>query len=82
MIPSAPAPSTYEGVVSAFDAEVGLGQIRTTDGVADADEIMVGFHCVALADGSRQIEVGTMVRFAMAPGLHGRWEAASVTPLG
>ena len=67
--------TTYAGVVSAFDAEVGLGQICAADGA------MVGFHCVAVADGSRRIEVGTAVRFVVAPGLHGRWEATAISPL-
>ena len=63
-----------QGEVRAFDEHVGLGQIG-----ADAAE-MVGFHCIAIADGSRRIEVGTAVRYRLVPGLHGRWEAADITP--
>lgn len=62
------------GVVSAFDAAVGLGQI------AGDGEDMVGFHCVAIADGSRTIEVGTAVAYRLVAGLHGRWEAAGIVP--
>ncbi len=75
MIPSGAVPASYQGVISAFDAAVGLGQIRAADGA------MLGFHCVGLADGSRQIEVGAAVRFSVAAGLHGRWEAATITPI-
>lgn len=63
------------GEVAAFDAEVGLGMVRTTDGVE------LAFHCLAIADGSRSIAVGTAVRFRTAPGTAGRWEAADIEPL-
>ena len=42
-------------VVSAFDAHVGLGRVRTDDGT----EVL--FHCAEIADGSRSIEVGAAV---------------------
>lgn len=63
------------GVVTAFDVAVGLGQI------AGEGEDMVGFHCVAVADGSRTIEVGTTVTYRLVAGLHGRWEAAGIVPV-
>ncbi len=62
------------GVVKAFDAAVGLGQI------AGDGEDMVGFHCVAIADGSRTIDVGIAVTYRLVAGLHGRWEAAGIVP--
>lgn len=62
------------GEVRAFDEHVGLGQIG-----ADAAE-MIGFHCVAIADGGRRIAAGTRVHYRLVPGLHGRWEAADITP--
>ncbi len=62
------------GVVTAFDTAIGLGQI------AGADEAMVGFHCVAIANGSRTVDVGTDVRYRLVAGLHGRWEAAGIGP--
>ncbi|MGI9624732.1 MAG: cold-shock protein [Acidimicrobiales bacterium] len=37
------------------------------------------FHCTAIADGSRKIEVGEIVEFEVRPGLQGRWEAADLT---
>jgi len=64
------------GVVTTFDEQAGLGEIRSDDGT------VVGFHCVAIADGTRRIEVGTPVRYRPAAGLHGRWEAAAIEPLG
>ena len=42
-------------VVSAFDAQVGLGRLRIDDGT----EVL--FHCAEIADGSRSIEVGAAV---------------------
>jgi cold shock CspA family protein len=66
----------HVGVVVAFDEQAGLGEVRGDDGT------VVGFHCVAVADGTRRIEPGTAVRYRLAAGLHGRWEAASIEPLG
>lgn len=63
------------GTVLAFDEHVGLGQVRTDDGAG------YGFHCVAIADGSRGVEVGAAVSFGLAAGLHGRWEAVDLRPL-
>lgn len=63
------------GIVAAFDEHVGLGQVRTDEGAG------YGFHCVAIADGSRAVEVGTAVSFRLAAGLHGRWEAVDLRPL-
>jgi cold shock CspA family protein len=39
------------------------------------------FHCTAIADGSRMIDQGAVVRFRVVAGNRGRWEAASVTPV-
>jgi cold shock CspA family protein len=63
-----------EGTVTAFDEHAGHGKVRTSDG----GELF--FHCTAIADGSRTIDVGTPVTFAVVPGHHGRWEAADVVP--
>ncbi len=60
------------GVVTEFDAEVGLGVI------VDGDDSRWPFHCTAIADGTRTIEVGTVVRFERTWGAPGRWEAGSV----
>ena len=62
------------GKVGAFDEHVGWGQLRGVDGA------MIGFHCVAITDGTRRIEPDTTVQYRLVPGLHGRWEAAGITP--
>jgi len=61
-----------EGTVTAFDAVVGLG-------VVDLDGDSVPFHCIAIADGSRDISVGTTVSVVTARRF-GRREAVKVTP--
>ncbi len=68
------APRT--GVVSAFDDQRGLGTVEDETGSR------FDFHCTAIADGSRHIDVGTMVLFALRPGHLGRIEASDVQPLG
>lgn len=60
------------GVVTTFDDERGLGEVTAEDGA------IYPFHCTAIADGTRTIEVGTAVRFDVVPGRMGRWEAARV----
>jgi CspA family cold shock protein len=62
------------GTVAAFDEHAGVGTVRADDG----RELF--FHCTAIADGSRTIEVGAAVRFEVVPGHNGRWEAAQVVP--
>jgi cold shock CspA family protein len=57
------------GTVTSFDDATGLGSVRTTGG----DEL--SFHCTAVADGTRTIEVGTAVAFEVVAGHGGRWEA-------
>jgi cold shock CspA family protein len=64
------------GTVAAFDAERGLGELAAESGERWP------FHCTAIADGSRRIEVGTAVAFCVVPGHLGRDEAADVVPLG
>jgi CspA family cold shock protein len=59
------------GTVVEFDADVGLG-------VIDADGVRYPFHCVEIADGSRDIGVGTDVTFDVLCKL-GRYEAASIS---
>jgi len=65
--------SASRGTVASFDREVGLGEI-----VAEAGE-RVGFHCIEIADGTRDIEVGAIVRFDRIAKL-GRYEAAAIRP--
>jgi cold shock CspA family protein len=63
------------GTVTAFDADRGLGTVRDDAGGE------LPFHCTAIADGSRCIEVGTRVGFGTAAGHLGRTEARRLTPL-
>ena len=60
------------GTVTAFDGAAGLGTIRGDDGT-DHD-----FHCVEIADGTREIAVGTAVTFDLLPKF-GRYEAGNIT---
>ena len=56
------------GTVTSFDKHVGLGEITRDDGW------VVPFHCIVIADGSRDIAVGTEVEFDVLCKL-GRYEA-------
>ena len=60
------------GRVVAFDDGRGWGAVRSEGG----EELF--FHCTAVADGSRTIEVGTAVCFTVVPGHLGRWEATAI----
>ena len=61
------------GKVVEFDDDKGWGSIEEDGGPAWF------FHCTAIADGTRTIEVGTAVEFGLAPGHNGRYEARPVT---
>lgn len=65
--------TVQSGIVVAFDKAVGLGEVATEDGSR------YPFHCIEIADGSRDIPVGQAVQF-MLLGKLGRFEAASITP--
>jgi len=62
------------GVVTEFDDAAGLGTITADDGAT------YRFHCTAISDGSRKIEVDTAVDFEIRPARNGRYEAAGITP--
>jgi CspA family cold shock protein len=62
------------GVVTAFDEPAGFGTV-TAEGGAEHF-----FHCTAIADGSRTIEVGAAVEFEVVAGRQGRWEATDLRP--
>jgi cold shock CspA family protein len=68
-------PDVRLGTVSAFDPDRGLGEVTGEDGST------LSFHCTAIADGSRHVDTGTPVCFAVVPGHLGQMEAAVVTPL-
>ncbi len=61
------------GVVAEFDEPRGLGVVVADDGSTNP------FHCTALADGTRMVEVGTTVVFSVAPGHGGRYEARALS---
>ena len=59
------------GTVTMFDKQVGLGEITSVDGN------VVPFHCIVIADGSRDIPVGVEVEFDLLAKL-GRYEATHI----
>lgn len=71
-----PTGQCLQGRVKSFDEDVGIGVVELDDG----EEL--GFHCTAVADGSRYTRRGARVTVVRRPGHLGRWEAASITPLG
>jgi cold shock CspA family protein len=62
-----------DGTVVEFDEGRGLGTI-------DSDGATYPFHCTAIVDGSRTIDVGAPVTFEVRPAGMGRWEAAQIAP--
>jgi cold shock CspA family protein len=72
MEPSTVAFGAVDATVATFDELKGYGTLRTADGVE------LFFHCTALVDASRTIEVGSAVSAQVVPGRLGRWEATSV----
>jgi cold shock CspA family protein len=66
----------HTGVVEEFDDHRGYGTVRADDGRA------LFFHCTAVADGSRTIEVGATVVFDVVAGRLGRWEATALVRAG
>jgi cold shock CspA family protein len=60
-------------VVAEFDEARGLGTITADDGTARP------FHCTAIADGTRTIEVATPVTYEVVAGPMGRWEASAIS---
>jgi len=61
------------GVVARFDDASGIGQ------VADRAGVLVDFHCVSIADGTRWIAEGTAVVFHRRLGPTGLLEAVGVS---
>jgi len=67
-----PRDEPRRGIVTEFDAHVGLGTIADDEGT----EYL--FHCVEIADGSRIVDEGATVRFSPMRKF-GRPEAADIT---
>jgi len=63
------------GTVAVFDDRKGFGTVRD-DGTGEEHF----FHCTAIADGARTIDVGAVVTFEVVPGRNGQWEARAITP--
>jgi len=63
---------SISGSVSWFDEHAGLGEVTADDGTVH------GFHCTAIADGTRTIDVGSRVCYLLSPGRRGRWEAVEL----
>lgn len=61
------------GTVTHFDVDQGLGTVATDDGATHT------FHCLEIADGTRDIAVGADVSFDLLAKL-GRYEAANLRP--
>lgn len=64
----------HTGRVEAYDPHRGWGTIVGDDGER------LGFHCTQIADGSRTVPIGTVVRYRRIPAHLGRFEAGAVTP--
>ncbi len=65
----------HVGVVSEWDHDRGLGAVAGDAGGTWS------FHCTAITDGSRDVDIGTRVAFEVVPGHLGRMEAVQVTKL-
>ena len=63
---------TRTGVVAEFHEPRGLGTVQGDDGRR------YPFHCTAIADGTRRIDVGARVSFLLWPGHLGRLEAREI----
>ena len=70
-----PVGGTVHGRVDSFDDPEGYGTVTSTD--PDGTWF---FHCTAIADGTRFIEVGAAVTFEVVPGRLGRFEATDLRP--
>ena len=63
------------GTVTEFDDPRGIGVVTGADGTE------YPFHCTAILDCTRQIDIGASVRFVDRPGRQGRWEATEIAPV-
>lgn len=69
---SAQPTHTRFGTVAEFDEPAGLGVLSEPDGACHP------FHCTAIADGSRDIQVGAQVTFSLVAARAGRYEATDI----
>ena len=68
-----PVEGRLAGTVRTFDEQGGYGVVAATDGAGEWF-----FHYTAIADGSRTIDEGAAVSFAVEAGHLGRYEAVDV----
>jgi cold shock CspA family protein len=61
------------GLITAFDAARGTGAVTADDGT------VYPFHCIEIADGTRTIDAGTRVEFALLAKF-GHYQAAQIRP--
>ena len=69
------AEGTVQGRVDTFDDPRGYGMVLADDGRGPWF-----FHCTAIADGTRTIEVGASVTFEVVAGHLGHYEAIDLRP--
>jgi cold shock CspA family protein len=70
-----PVDGRIRGRVERFDEAGGYGVVASGQGAGEWF-----FHCTAIADGSRTIEVGRAVTFDVVAGHLGRYEATDLRP--
>jgi hypothetical protein len=67
------------GVAAGADSRAGAGVGSGAGaGAGPVQSVRYRFHCTQIADGSRTVEVGTVVTFGLLAGHGGRWEAADL----
>ncbi|HQZ14659.1 MAG TPA: hypothetical protein PLT55_02325 [Acidimicrobiia bacterium] len=70
----------YTGTIRSFDSHIGLGDIVVHQNGILTEQI-VPFHCVNIADGSRDIQENLRVSFLAFWHPRGRLEAKDIKPL-
>ena len=69
------------GLITEFDLAAGTGIVTAEDDDGDDDDggTAYPFHCIEIADGSRAIDPGTPVEFALLAKFGG-YQAAQIRP--
>lgn len=67
----------HEAAVESFNSASGLGELR----LIEHPETLVRFHCMVIADGSREVAVGAPVAARLGVAPDGGIEARSVIKL-
>ena len=61
-----------QGTILEFDADRGIGTVEDVSGRR------LFFHCTAISDGTRNVDVGMTVTFSLAAGHRGLLEARGI----